>query len=550
MGFGAFAGAFGDLIRAFALVPSAALVFLTVLAADFGAARLVAFGTGFGARDFALVDFAAFLPRDVFLAMTVHLTLIAVDREKCPKANEWRAFRQAARNAHQCVTAPLNRLQPLVVRLYSYFLKNRVGFPTMQGYHCFMVGQLVRIAAILFSTVFFLMGNGLINTLTPLRADLEGFSDLALGALGSWYYGGFALGCLGGPYLFARTGHIRAFSIAAALTATSVLLLPILALPLAWFLLRALSGLCIAIQFMALESWLNERASNENRGTVLSTYIVVNLSAIILGQWLLLLAQPVSFELFTIGAICYCLCLIPVGLTRLPQPNPQMVPRLNIGKLLKVAPVGVAGCLTVGLANGAFWTLAPAYARSLGFDTTQLALFMSVFIAGGALAQWPLGRLSDRVDRRGIIALVCTAAAVSGIILGLFGWLVVRAPDIFYVLVFILGAAMLPLYSISIAHANDRLPSADFLQTSAGLLMVLSVASVAGPLMASFLTAIDPGALFIFIAITNALMAFFAFTRTRMRDAPEQEEREAFAALPQGSPAALPLDPRAPDNVT
>jgi len=411
-----------------------------------------------------------------------------------------------------------------------------------------MVGQLVSIAAILFSAVFFLMGNGLVNTLTPLRADLEGFSHLSLGALGAWYYGGFALGCVGGPHLFARTGHIRAFGIAAALTAVSVLMQPMFPGAFAWFLLRAVAGLCVAIQFMAIESWLNERASNETRGRILSAYIVVNLSSVILGQWLLLLAPPASYELFTIGAICYCLCLIPVGVTRLPPPSLQSVPRMNLGRLMRVAPVGVAGCLTVGLANGAFWTLAPAYARSLGFDTTQLALFMSVFVAGGALAQWPLGRLSDRVDRRGIIALVCTAAAISGIILGLFGWLVVRAPDIFYVLVFILGAAMLPLYSISIAHANDRLPGSDFLQTSASLLMVLAIASVFGPLLASFFTAIDPGALFIFIAIANALMAFFAFTRSRMRDAPEQEERGTFAALPQGSPAALPLDPRAPES--
>jgi len=416
-----------------------------------------------------------------------------------------------------------------------------------------MVSQLYSVAAIFVSAVFFLMGNGLIVTLTPLRADLDGFSALALGALGSFYYAGFAVGCIAGPYLFARAGHVRAFSIAAAVTAVSILLQPLLLAPLAWFLLRAVAGLFIAVLFMTLESWLNERATNETRGSVLSAYIVVNLGAIILGQWLLLLGSPMSFELFTIAAICFCLCLVPVGLTRLPQPNPQVMPRLDIKKLFSVAPVGVAGCITVGLAGGAFWTLAPSYAVSLGFDMRQLAFFVTVFIAGGALAQWPLGRISDSVDRRGVIALTCTVAAVAGLALGLFGLFFVGTPGIFYPLIFALGASVLPLYAISIAHANDRLPTAEFLKTSASLLMIFAGASILGPILASTLTVITngyTGALFIFMALVNALMAFFAFVREWLPEVPNEEEREPFASLPQGSAAAFTMDPRAPDDVT
>ena len=252
-----------------------------------------------------------------------------------------------------------------------------------------MTSQLSSIGMILFSTAFFLMGNGLVTTLTALRANHDGFSPLALGALGSWYYAGFVAGCVAGPYLLARAGHIRGFAIAAAVTAVSVLMQPLLPAPLEWYLLRALSGLCIAVLYMAVESWLNDRATNETRGQILSVYVVVNLTALILGQWLLLLAAPPSFELFSVGATAYCLCLIPVCLTRLPQPVPRAMPRLNIARLFGAAPVGAAGCMTVGLANGAFWTLAPVYAESLGFGRTGLALFMSVFIAGGA---WRNGR--------------------------------------------------------------------------------------------------------------------------------------------------------------
>ena len=410
-----------------------------------------------------------------------------------------------------------------------------------------MNAQISSIGTILLSTVFFLMGNGLVTTLTPVRAHLDGFSDVALGALGAWYYAGFVVGCAAGPNLLARAGHIRAFAIAAAVTAVSVLLQPIMPSPLAWFLLRALSGVCIAVLYMALESWLNDRATNETRGQIFSVYVVVNLTSLVLGQWLLLLAAPDSFELFSVGAAAYCLCLIPVCLTRLPQPIARVMPRLNVARLFAVAPVGAAGCMIFGLASSAFWSLGPVYADSLGFGRTGLALFMSVFIAGGALVQWPLGRLSDGMDRRWVIAAVCTVASAAGITLAMFGWLLVRVPEIFFAVVFVLGASILPLYSLSIAHANDRLTREEFVEASAGLLMLMAALSVPGPLLAAFVISVAGSyALFLFIALAYAAMAFFAFTRTRVRLPPTEEMREAFASVPHGSPASVALDPRGP----
>jgi len=403
------------------------------------------------------------------------------------------------------------------------------------------------IAAILFSTGLFLMGNGLIGTLTPLRAHGEGFSDIALGALGAWYFLGFVIGCFAGPHLLSRVGHIRAFAVAAALVAVSVLIQPLWTNPTAWFAARGLTGLSMAVLYMAVESWLNDRASNETRGRLLSLYIVVNLSALLLGQWLLLLAEPQSFELFSIGAMFYCLCVIPIGLTRLPAPQPRATPRLDLARIFTVSPVGAAGCLTVGLANGAFWTLAPLYAQSLGFNTREVALFMSVFIAGGALVQWPLGRISDGMDRRWVIAAICTAASFCGLVLGVLGWLLVRAPQIFFGVVFIFGASMLPLYSLSVAHANDRLPRSDFVEASAGLLMINAAASIPGPLLASFvISTAGPYSLFLYTAIAHAAMAFYAFTRMRVKEPAPPETRDIFTPMPQGSPAALPLDPRGP----
>jgi MFS family permease len=412
-----------------------------------------------------------------------------------------------------------------------------------------MASQISSIAAILLTTAFFLMGNGLNGTLTPLRAEIEGFSNIAVGALGAFYFAGFVAGCFAGPHLLSRVGHIRAFAVAAAVTAASVLIQPLLPAPVIWFLARGLAGFCIAMLYMTIESWLNDQATNQTRGRILSLYMTINWCALIAGQWLLLLAPPLSFELFSIVSIAYCLCLVPLGLTRMRPPVPQPVPHIDVERIFRVSPVGAAGCLTVGLANGAFWTLSPLYAQALGFSTSELALFMSVFIAGGALVQWPLGRLSDGMDRRWIIALTCTAASACGLVLGIFGSVLVRAPDLFFVVVFVMGATMLPLYSLSVAHANDRLPRSDFVEVSAGLLMINASTSIPGPLLAAFvISTAGPNALFLFTALAHAAMAFYAYTRIQVREPAPAETRDAFAPSPQGSLAALPLDPRGPES--
>ena len=412
-----------------------------------------------------------------------------------------------------------------------------------------MQSQIRGITALLLSTVIFLMGNGLVGTLIPVRATLEGFSSISIGAMGAWYFAGFVAGCYGGPRLLSRVGHIRSFAVASALIAASIMMMPMWATQASWFVLRGLMGVCTAVLFLAIESWLNDRATNANRGRILAVYIGVNLSALLIGQWMLVLGQPASFELFSVSAILYCLCLVPIGLTRLPAPQSPPVPRVNLERIFKSAPVGAAGCLTVGFANGAFWTLAPVYAQALGFGTRDLALFMSVFIAGGAIVQWPLGRLSDGMDRRWIIAMTCTAAAGCGLVLGGAGQILVTIPSLFYFVVFLFGAAALPLYSLSVAHANDRLPRAEFVEASAGLLMITAVTSIPGPVLAALvMAAAGPNALFLFTALAHAAMAFYAFTRIRVREPASSETRDAFTPAPQSSPAALQLDPRGPEQ--
>jgi len=412
-----------------------------------------------------------------------------------------------------------------------------------------MATQLYSIGAILLSTAFLLLGYGLTNTLVPLRAHLEGFSNLSIGALGSFYYAGFVLGCVAVPRLLARVGHIRTFAVMASLTAATVLILPLLVSPLVWFTVRAAFGFCAAGVYMVIESWLNDRATNQDRGRILSAYVAVNLGSLMLGQWLLPLASPRGAELFSLSAVLYVLCVVPVGVTLLPQPVPQPAPQLRVRRLLRSSPVGIAGVITVGLANWAFWTLGPVYAISLGFSTTGIALFMSAFVLGGTLIQLPLGRFSDRIDRRWVIVGVSVAAALGGVALALLGRWSAQMPWLLYPLAFFFGAAMLPLYSLSIAHANDRIERSEFLEASATLLMVNALAAVAGPTFAAVVTAFaGMSSLFLYTATIHVLMVVFTLTRIAVKRASADESREAYVAVPQASTAALDLDPRGPEH--
>ena len=403
--------------------------------------------------------------------------------------------------------------------------------------------QLLAIGAILFSTSLYIAGNGLVGVLIPVRAHLDGFSNLSLGIIGSFYFAGFVAGCFAGPQLLARVGHSRSFAVGAGISAATILLQSMFVSELVWILLRGAFGVAAACIYMVIESWLNDRASNENRGRIFSAYLMVNFISIIAGQMLFATGNPASFVLFNLSAVFYALCLIPMGLTQLPQPHAAHVPRLRPLRLYGISPVGVVGCIAVGFANSAVWTLAPVYAQAHGLNKGWIAIFMSVFTLGGALIQLPLGRWSDRIDRRVIIAAVCVLACLLGLALATFGgahrWTILP-------LIFCFGAVALPLYGLSIAHTNDRIPRQDFVETSATLLLINSTASVFGPTLAALAMGwAGTSTLFLYSAAIHAAMAIFTIIRISLRDEPANAHREPYEPQPQQATlATAEFDPR------
>jgi MFS family permease len=408
-----------------------------------------------------------------------------------------------------------------------------------------MVPQLASIAAILFTTLVFLTGNGLVSTLIPVRAHMEGFSTLTIGIIGSAYFAGFVLGCFSGPRWLNRVGHVRTFSVCAGLCAAATLIMSMWTSELSWIAMRALFGFAAANMYMVIESWLNDRARNETRGSVFAAYLSVNFAGLMIGQLLFATARPDSFVLFSLTTVFYALCLMPMGLTDLKQPAPAPVPKLRPLKLYRISPVGVAGCIAGGLANNAVWTLAPVYAQAEGLSSGWIALFMVAFTLGGTLVQVPVGRLSDRMDRRWVIVGTCALAATAGILIALFGghgrWVMLGSIGLF-------GVLMLPLYGLSVAHANDRIPRASFVESSATLLLINSIASVLGPtIAASVMDGFGAPSLFFFTASVHTAMLIFTLVRLRRKE--PAASRERFAPLPhESSPASLELDPRKADE--
>lgn len=411
-----------------------------------------------------------------------------------------------------------------------------------------MMKVVAPVGALLASVALLLMGNGLQGTLLPLRAEIEAFSPVAIGVMGSSYFLGFALGCFYGPVVVGRVGHIRTFTAAAALASTVALAHALIPLAWAWWPLRALTGFAFAILYMVIESWLNERATNETRGTVMSIYTVINLTVIMAGQMLLTVYDPASFPPFALASILVSLAALPIALSTALAPAPLHSTKVRFVRLYRISPVGFMGAFAVGLGNGAFWSLAPLFATGSGLGVGGVATFMSLVVLGGAIGQYPLGKLSDRTDRRRVILAAAIGVVVTGALLPVVAGLF--SPGL-YIGAFLFGLTAMPVYSLSVAHMNDFVEPDGFVEASSGMLMVYAAGAIAGPMIASWATGlIGTDLLFPYIAVVYLGFAAFVVLRMRARAAPAPDARPDFVATAGTSPALSALDPRSDSEAT
>lgn len=426
-----------------------------------------------------------------------------------------------------------------------------------------MIRALGPVAALLLSVAFLLMGNGLQNTLTPVRGDLDGFSSIGLGLLGGGYFAGFGLGCLLGPRLVRRAGHIRTFAAMVAVASSATLLQAVFVDVAAWIAFRFISGLCIAVLFMIIESWLNERATNETRGVIFSAYIGINLTVVTLGQLMLILDNPLDFTLFALASILVSLAAVPLAMTRSEQPAAPQVTRLRLRRLYKLSPVGIIGAFAVGMANGPFWSLGPVFAQGTAMSegASAAAVFMAVGAISAAVGQWPLGRASDRMDRRRVIVFACAGASAAGVATAFFGAGGGELQRLLCVAAY--GAFSIPLYALVVAHMNDMIEGDGFIEAAGGMLLTYAFGAIIGPIAASTaMSAFGVSSLFFWTAFVHIGLFLFVLLRIRQRVSPADAERGQFSdasfqaltvstldivrapgALPEGPDAASAVGP-------
>lgn len=407
-----------------------------------------------------------------------------------------------------------------------------------------MLLALRSVFSLLFGAGLLVLGNGLIGILLPVRLGIEKVSPDISGLVMSAFYLGFMVGSVLGQGIIRRVGHIRAFAaFAAVATATSLVHALVFDVAL-WAFLRALTGFCVAALYATIESWLNVKTSNDDRGQVLSIYLVTTYLASLIGQLLINARDIEGLGLFCLGALLMALSLVPVVLTRVAGPELGGVKRLGLRVLYKASPLGVVATWGAGMLSGAFYALGAIYAGSLHLTVWQISLFMGVPIFGGLVMQWPIGRLSDRYDRRTVLLAVLIMCVVSSIVLSIFSFGGASLTTLLVAVVF-LGGALATIYPLAVAQAYDYVDRSDMVGASGGLLLVWAIGGTVGPLIASFFMGrFGPSALFVYLTVIASVIAAFTAYRMLARQARPASEQTTFVSMQTTSAIANALDPR------
>lgn len=378
-------------------------------------------------------------------------------------------------------------------------------------------------AALLLSMGLLMLGNGLQSSLISLRASLEGFSTQFTGILMTGYFVGFLVGSVLTPKVVAQVGHIRVFAALASLASSVVLIHAVLIEPWLWFAMRLVTGFCIAGLFIVAESWLNDSVSNATRGQLLSLYMVITTGAMACSQLLLNLADPAGYALFILISVLVSLALLPILLSATPAPGFAAPEHMSLLRLYRSSPLGILGCFGTGMSMGGVFGMGVIYAQQIGLQLSSISLFMGLVFMGGVALQWPIGKLSDKFDRRKVLFVVTALAALTALaavavatvsVLGLL------------VIVFLFGGLALPMYSLCVAHTNDALEPKQMVAASSNLVLTYGVGAALGPsLVAAVMGYVGPDGFFWYLAVVHAGVGFFALYRMARRNAVPTDEQ-------------------------
>jgi len=397
---------------------------------------------------------------------------------------------------------------------------------------------------------FIMLAHGYQGSLLGVRAVQENFSLLATGFMMSGYYVGYFIGAKTIPNFIFRVGHIRVFAAFASIASIVILMHSIFIHPFTWFVLRVVTGISMVSIYTIAESWLNDRSSNKNRGSVLSIYMIVLYGSMGIGMFFLNFSKPENFQPFILVSLFMSCALIPILLTKRKAPTFKKIASMSLRELYKSSPLGVVGSLFYGTAQSALFSLLAVYAASMNFTIFEISLVTFLLAISGAVAQFPIGKLSDKFDRRLVIVYTTFGAAffaLCAIIASNQMYLpgsLATSKTWFYICLILFSFCSLPMFAIIFAHTNDFIPKQKFVAAGAGLQFAFGLGAISGPFLCSvFMSVIGSNGYFIFLIIFHSIIGIFAIHRMRSRQSVENPDSK-FVAMPQTiTPAGIELNP-------
>ena len=402
-----------------------------------------------------------------------------------------------------------------------------------------MISVFTNSWALLFGMMLLMVGNGLHGTLLGVRGEIEQFTTFQMSIVMSAYFAGFLGASRMAPEMIRRVGHVRVFAALASFISAVLVLFPLIANPWIWAVGRLIIGFCFCGVYVTAESWLNNAATNENRGQSLSFYMIIQMLGLVVGQGLLILADPGGYVLFIVISILVSLSFAPILLSITPTPAFETTNPMQLKKLVLTSPLGCVGMFLLGGVFSVQFGMASVFGAEISLSLAEISAFAAAFYIGAMLVQYPVGWMSDRMDRRKLIlglSVLGTGGAILAIIAGSnFIALLLSA--------FLIGGMSNPLYSLLIAHTNDYLDFDDMASASGGLLFINGVGAISGPLIVGWvMQSFGPFGYFLIIALLMGTLAIYAAYRTTRRAAPSVEDANSYTpVLPTASPVALEL---------
>ncbi|MCZ4281049.1 MFS transporter [Kiloniella laminariae] len=385
--------------------------------------------------------------------------------------------------------------------------------------------------ALFLGLAFLMLGNGLQSTVLSVRASMEGFSTETTGFVMACYFIGYFMGSFAAPKALETVGHVRVFAALASLSSTSALLHAVFIDPYVWGAMRFITGFCFAGLYIVAESWLNHSATNETRGKLLSIYMVVLYGFLALGQLLINVSDPGSFVPFVLMSVLVSLALLPTTMTAVQAPVFESPTPVSLKRLYQISPLGFACAFGVGLAQAQIFGIGAIYGGKLQMTPQDISFFMAAMSVGGIALQWPIGKLSDRFDRRQVLIVVSVLAAIVGLsLVPLSG---PQASVLFLISAFIFGALCMPLYSLAIAHTNDHLETSEIVAATSGLIVIGGFGAMIGPLVSPLLMGrFGPDAFVYSLSFTLLLIGLFGIYRMTRRSAVPLGDQGDYVGLP------------------